>query len=334
MTISLRATLAGLLLAAPSALCAQAANTDVFVAPITRIGDSIVIGKVVNATHRAGYDNQPSFTADSRAVLYTAQSNGQTDIWRYDLGTARTRRLTNTPESEYSPKPIPGQARFSVVRVERDSTQRLWSFTLNGSAPKLVLSGLKPVGYHAWISPTTVAAYILGSPSTLHLAETDGSYDVAVSTDVGRALETVPPSSRALFSFTQRGYEGKPGIFIFTGRPDTTRYVHQVVARNPAQRGVLAETRRTVVDSVVIGVQKPYQLVGLAGDNEFHAWTPDGVLLSANGAAIVRWSGVLGEGSRWMPVADLQAAGVRNITRMAVSPDGNWLAFVAEPATP
>jgi len=29
------------------------------------------------------------------------------------------------------------------------------------------------------------------------------------------------------------------------------------------------------------------------------------VLLSANGTAIVRWSGVLGEGSRWLPVADL-----------------------------
>ena len=321
-----------LLLATPALAGAQATNTDVYVAPITRIGDSIVIGKPVNATHRAGYDNQPAFTADSRSVLYVAQADGQTDIWRYDLAARRTRRLTATPESEYSPKPVPRQARFSVVRVERDSTQRLWSFANAGDAPKVEIAALKPVGYYAWVSPTTVVTYRLGSPSSMHLAEVDGSYDVAVATNVGRAVEAAPAGAKALFSFILPGYQGKPGIFIFTGRPDTTRYVHQVVMRDPSRSGALSDSKRTVVDSVVIGFQRPYELVGLAGDNEFHAWTPDGVLLSGSGSLLVRWSGQLAEGSRWIPVADLQSAGVRNISRLAVSPDGNWLAFVAEPA--
>lgn len=307
-------------------------NTEVYVAPITRIGDSIVVGRPVNASKRDGYDNQPSFTADSRAVLYTVQTNGQTDIWRYDLATRRARRLTNTPESEYSAKPIPGSTRFSVVRVEHDSTQRLWSFSANGTDPRLVHAKLKPVGYYAWIAPGTFASYVLGSPSTLHLAETDGSYDVVISKDVGRGLETVPQTSGALFSFTQRGYQDRPGIFVFTGRADTTRFVHEVVSVS-ARGGVRGETRRTtVVDSVVVGSQKPYELVALSPDNEYHTWTPDGVLLTTAASVLMRWSGQLDAASTWIPVADLKSFGVRNVSRLAFSPDGNWLAFVAEPA--
>lgn len=314
---------------------AQSPSTDVFLAPITRIGDSIVVGRPTNITHRAGYDNQPSFTPDSRSVLYTAQAAGQTDIWRYDIGTRATRQLTRTPESEYSAHVMPGGNRFSVVRVERDSTQRLWSFAMDGTDPRLVLTALKPVGYYAWIGPTTLAAYVLGTPSTLHLVESDGSRDVVLTRDVGRAVELVPRESKALFSFTQRGYQGRLGVFVFTGRTDTTRFAHQVVRMSPAGSGLPAHAQRvTMVDSVVIAQQKPYELVGVAGDNEYHTWTPDGTLLSATGTVLVRWSGVLGEGSTWIPVADLKRAGVKNISRLAFSPDGRWLAFVAEPAAP
>ena len=331
-TLALAAAAAALAASAASAARAQApANTDVYVAPITRLGDSIVVGRPVNVTHRDGYDNQPAFTADSRAVLYTAQAGGQTDIWRYELGTRRTLRLTRTPESEYSPRPIPGSSRFSVVRVERDSTQRLWSFAADGGDPQLVLAGLKPVGYYAWIGPTTLAAYLLGSPSTLHLVETDGSQDVVLSKDVGRSIENIPVTSRALFSFTQKGYQGQPGVFVFTGGTDTIRYAHKVVRIDPSRRGALAQSEQVVTDSVVVSTKRPYELVGLPTDNEFHAWTPDGVLLGASQSVLQRWSGVLNQGSTWLPVADLKPWGVRNVSRLAVSPDGHWLAFVAEP---
>jgi Tol biopolymer transport system component len=106
-----------------------------------------------------------------------------------------------------------------------------------------------------------------------------------------------------------------------------------VVGLNPARRGVLAEqTRRTVTDSVVVSMKQPYQLIGLASENEFHTWTPDGTLLTAAGSRLLRWSGELNERSTWIPVADLGGFGVRNISRLAFSPDGRWIAFVAEPA--
>lgn len=329
----LAALLALVVLALPAR--AQSPNTDVFLAPITYAGDTMVVGRPVNITHRAGYDNQPSFTPDSRAVLYTAQNAGQTDIWRYTIASRASRQLTRTRESEYSAQVMPGGKRFSVVRVERDSTQRLWSFAMNGSDPRLVLKSLKPVGYYAWIGPTTIAAYVLGKPSTLHLVERDGTTDYLLARDIGRPVELVPPESGALLSFSQKNDQGKPAIFVFNGRTDTTRFAHQVlrVPRAGATGSTLAH-RETVVDSVVITQQKPYELVPLAGENEFHAWTPDGTLVTANGTALLRWSGELGAASTWIPVADLKDSGVKNITRLAFSPDGEWLAFVAEPATP
>ncbi|HEY2163027.1 MAG TPA: hypothetical protein VGH04_03515, partial [Gemmatimonadaceae bacterium] len=86
---------------------AQAAPpaTDIFLAPlsITSTDGRPVIGKAVNVTSRPGYDNQPAFTPDSKSMLFTSiHEDGQSDIYRYDLGTKTIARVTSTPESEYS----------------------------------------------------------------------------------------------------------------------------------------------------------------------------------------------------------------------------------------
>jgi hypothetical protein len=301
-----RALLGGLLLLsaaigssaqAPTQPAAQPPATDIYLMPLSRLGDSIVVGAAVNVTHRDGYDNQPWFTADSRSILYTARSDGQSDIWRYDLRTRATRRLTKTPESEYSPQVMPGGRRFSAIRVERDSTQRLWSFAMDGSDPRLVLRELKPVGYHLWLAKDRLAAYVLGTPTTLHLVSADGRRDTVVARDVGRALQPMPGNVH--FSFTQR---------------DTLHRLRVMGAYRLAEDPF------------------PQPLAVLPEDDEYHAWTPEGALLSASAGSIVRWNARTGEDAEWLPVAAIP--GVRNISRLAVSPEGRWLAFVAEPTAP
>ncbi len=276
-----------------SILHAQAPATDIYLAPLSREGDSLVIGLAENVTHRAGYDNQPTFLPDASGFLYTAVADGQADIWRYDIGTRRSIRVTSTAESEYSPTPMPGSARFSAIRVERDSAQRLWSFAMDGSDPFLLLPALKPVGYHAWLNSNHLVAYVLGAPATLHLVSLDGSTDEVRARDVGRSVHRVP--GRPLYSYTQR--DSAKALWI----------VAQEVASG----------------SVATILRAPE-------DNEFHAWTADGVLLTASKGVLLRWKPV-GDRYEWSPVARLDAGGVRNVSRLAVSPDGRWLAFVAEP---
>jgi dipeptidyl aminopeptidase/acylaminoacyl peptidase len=275
---------------------AQAPNTDIFLAPLMRSDTSLVVGPAVNVTHRVGYDNQPSFLPDGSAILYTAtDSSGQADIWRYDIASRRTSRVTATPESEYSATVMPGGRRFSVIRVERDSTQRLWSFALDGSDPQLVLAALKPVGYYAWLDSTRLVSYVLGTPSTLHFVSRDGAVDEIRARDIGRAVHRVPTVDA--YSFTQRSSAN--ALLIVT---------------QPSAGG-------------------PREVVTLAvPDNEFHEWTPNGELLTASHGILLRWN--RSEFSPWAPVADLSTNGVKNVSRLAVSPDGRWLAFVAEPISP
>ena len=287
-----------LLLGTATSASAQAPESDIYLAPLRRIRDSLVVGAPVNVTHRTGYDNQPSFLPDSRGILYTSVgADGRADIWRYDIGKRLTTRVTATPESEYSATVMPGGRRMSVIRVEADSTQRLWSFALDGSDPQVLLSVQKPVGYHAWLGPMRLATYVLGKPATLHVVDSDGAHDEVRARDIGRSLHRVP--GKDAFSYTQRDSAGALWITVqpATGESETI-------------------------------------LVKAASGNEFHTWTPDGVLLSATEGRLVRWNGALDSTRAWVPVAELGKAGVRNVSRLAVSPDGKWLAFVAEPASP
>src|SRR5206468_3777776 len=93
--------------------------------------------------------------------------------------------------------------RFSVIRVEGDSTQRLWSFRLDGSDPRVVFTNIKPVGYHAWVDSTTVAMFLLGSPNALVLADTRSGVPDTLARDVGRSLVPLPKEGSG-FSFVQR----------------------------------------------------------------------------------------------------------------------------------
>jgi hypothetical protein len=60
---------------------------------------------------------------------------------------------------------------------------------------------------------------------------------------------------------------------------------------------------------------------------EFFAWTPDGALLAAQDHRILlhRPGGI----DAWTEVADFSDLEIGPISRIAVSPLGDWLAFVA-----
>jgi dipeptidyl aminopeptidase/acylaminoacyl peptidase len=274
-------------------------DTDIFLAPLSP-GAAAFVGTPVNITRSPGYDNQPSFTPDGAAILFTSNRGGtQTDIYRYDVGSRATSRVTNTPESEYSPTVTPDAAHISVIRVEADGTQRLWRFTLDGGAPELVLTGVKPVGYHAWVDEHTLALFILGSKSSLQIADTrTGTADSFVP-GINRSIQRIPGG--ATISFVQRMPPAREGGAA----------ILKISELDPKSRRVTP-----LVDAV-------------AGAREADlAWTPDGTLLMAEKDVLYGWK--KGDTS-WRRLADLAALGLHGVSRIAVSPKGDRIAFVTQP---
>lgn len=267
------------------------AATDIHLAPLELAGPHPSVGTPVAVTDRAGYDNQPHFTPDGTALLYTSIGpDGQADTWRYTILDGRRSRLTRTPESEYSPTVMPGDTTFSVVRVEADSAQRLWMFDLRtGGEPRLLLPHIEPVGYHAWADGRTVAVFVLGDPPTLRLARLPTGASTVVARGIGRSLQRIPG-----------------------GR--TISFVHKVDEESWWVAELDPETGERT------------RLIRTPAGSEDHAWAPDGTLLMARGSRLLAWR--RGDDG-WTEIADFAPGGPTGITRLAVSPDGRHLALVA-----
>jgi hypothetical protein len=267
-------------------------STDIFLVDLTSSKGQLTVGQPRNITKRAGYDNQPMFSADGKSLLYTSiREDNQADIFQYDLAKGSSQQITNTKESEYSPTIMPGGKSLSVIRVEADNTQRLWSFPFDGIQPSLILQDIKPVGYHLWIDEHTLMLFVLGQPPTLQLADTRTGKAEKLADNPGRTLLRIPNQQKVSF-------------------------LHKV------------SDTEWLIKSFDLKTRQMATLIKTLPGKEYFCWTPQGALLMAKDAKLYKWDAK--KDSQWQEIADLSAFGLKDITRLAVSPKGDKLALVAE----
>lgn len=275
--------------AEPSTPTGAPQGTDVWLLELVQDDGVLRAVEPRNVTDRPGYDNQPFFTP-AGDLLFVQMEGERTDLWRWNPETETSTRITATPEqSEFSPTPIPGSAGgISYIRSPTDTSGRLWRMPREGAAAEIIFADIGPVGYHAWYDADHVALWLLQEPSLLQLVELDTQERRTLATGVGRSPQSVP--NRRAVSFTRKTEEG------------------------------------TVVEVHDLDLDSTEALTMLPEGGDFHAWTPDGVLLSSAASQVFAW-----RDDAWQEVVDLAHLGLE-LTRLAVSPGSTHLALVAEPA--
>jgi len=266
-------------------------STDIYLVDLKAKSGQIELGKPLQTTEWRGYDNQPMFWPDGKSLFYTSiRDDGQADIYQYKIADNAILNVTKTFESEYSATPTTDGKFFSVIRVERDSTQRLWKFPLAGGEPALVFENVKPVGYHAWGDANTVAMFVLGNPPALQLGDTRTGKAEIMEKNIGRSLHKIP-------------------------KREAISFVHKVAEKEWLIKQLDLKTR--VISTLV------KTLVG----SEDYAWTPQGILVMGKETKLYQCD--LKKDAVWKEIADFSSAGLKSITRLAVSPKGDRLAIVA-----
>lgn len=150
-------------------------------------------------------------------------------------------------------------------------------------------------GTDIWIVPLHVEGSSLRLGATARNLTSRPGYDnqpffATLARNVGRSLQRIPGTDR---------------VSVLIREPDTPG---RIMTWEPGAAGLQSLT------------------MAVPGSRDF-AWTPAGTLLMARGRTIFGWTPGREE---WETVGTLTAPGTGAATRLAVSPDGAWLAVVLD----
>lgn len=274
-------------------------GTDIYLYALAWDGDTPTLGPAIGRIGDEGYDNQPFFTYDGGVLFTAAGETENTDIWRYDLASQALTQLTDTPNaSEYSPKVPPSQGDLSYLYQPPGGYAGNAYLADAGNADPRAAHDLAPVGYYEFSGDMRyVATFYLGEP---------GSEEPFTLQMIDRS--TTPETVTQIAENPGRTFWRNPrgtGVYHSIGDEDGNHTVHYLDFRTAED---------TALFPLPAGVQD-FVSVGLPNDGVAFLSTQDGQLVS--------W-----DGDAWTAVGDLSA--LAGITRLAVSPDGNTIAIVAE----
>ncbi len=246
----------------------------------------------LSAWNPEGYTNQPEWV-DAHTLLVSVRKKDaiQNDIYLLDLKTQLLRRMTDTPESEFSPMLTPDQKHFSVVRQVQGTVmdQQIFSYPIDLAGPgQPVLPRTRNVGYYCWLDNEEMALYLVDDPDKLALWSGTDSIPRIYSSMIGRCLRRTPSGKLA--------------------------YVHKYSDDYWYLKTLNLSSRTSEILNAT-----------LPGKEDF-AIGPTGCYFMASGTTLYVFDPAHTP-AQWVVVSDLGIYGLHDITRLAISPD-NQIAIV------
>jgi hypothetical protein len=265
-------------------------NTEIFLFDLNTENGKFELSNFKNISNNEGYDNQPSFL-DGNNILFASTRNGQTDIAKYSINYDSKIYINLSEGSEYSPLKIPNQIAVSAIRLDKDGKQLLYSYSLRNGESSVLIDDLV-IGYHVWLNDNTVLSSVLdGKKLSLYSSNINTKTNRKLEEKIGRSLHKIPNSN----------------LISFVSKKDSLKW--KIKSINP-----------------ISGVTKHLKIT--LPKVEDYCWLPNGTLLMGKDDKLYIYKPK--RDSNWNEIASLSDFGIKNISRLAISPDGTKIAIVGE----
>ena len=272
---------------------AQPNTTEIWLVDILEKEGKTVAVNPYRMTQNEHYDNQPCFSRDGQFLYYASMPDTtQSDLYEFHIRKKVIRQITNSPESEYQPMPIPyDKNKISAIRVEMEKTQKLYEFSLDGSYGDYLTPNEDSVAYYCWINDTTIGAYMLNGKGGF-LQQFDMVPQQAIilaDGGFGRCLAKIP------------------GTAMLT-------YVLKSAGTNTLMQYDMTNEERMPI------------LIFPEGVEDF-CWGPNRMVYCADKGNIWMYD-TKDENAKWVSIADFSEA-IGDFYRLAMSPAGDKMALVS-----
>ena len=264
-------------------------NSNIYVFDIEIAYEGLEVFNKQIIAENDGYNNQPSF-ANNDVLIFSGNNNGQSDIAEYNLNTnKKTWFNQNTAGGEYSPQKFPSSHDVAAVRLDMDGKQRLYQYQKESGKSIELIKDLN-VAYFAFYNDTKILATVLGG------LEMDlGIIDLARKTmdtlfsKAGRSIQKIPKTD--FMSYTLINEVGKLDLYMMN-----------------------------------INSSESYFICEIPMDIQDYVWISDTQIVVGKNEKLYMYD-TLGEGE-WTMVSSLKEHAIKNVMRMAISPNGKKLAVV------
>lgn len=264
-------------------------STEVFLFELSQDNGQYKLANPTNLSNNSGYDNQPTFINDEE-IVYASTFDKQTDIVKLNFETKEKVRLTNTPGSEFSPKPTPDGRYISSIILAKDGSQILAKYPLKGGEPKIIPSEQK-IGYYCWFDRKTVFSYVVGSPPSLQEWNTKNAQFKIIMMNPGRSLSRIP--DQKTISFIHKESDDIWYINSYDPFTDKVNYITECI------KGA-----------------------------EDMVWASDGTIFLSNKQKIFSFNP--SSDQSWNLVAEMNWFNLADASRLAISPNRKWIAIVID----
>jgi len=266
------------------------ANTEIYLFDLELDDGSPILSNPKNISNNEGYDNQPSFL-DDHTVLFSSTRDGQTDVLRFNITKGSTKQwLTNTQ----------GGSEYSPMKIPGKEAISAIRLDLDGlqrlyeysldSGESKPISELK-IGYHLWLDGQLLLATVLmGNRMDLTLIDTGENTHRIVGRNVGRSLHRIPGSQSV--------------SYISKAKP-----LWEVMALDPTS----GESEK---------------LADCHKNREDINWLDENTMIVGSGKSLLTLE--LDSLGSWKTIMEFGQDQIHNISRIAINPARNRLAFVAE----